>query len=311
MRQGLLALAAWLALPALAQDPAPNVLTQQHGGRYVEPPAHVDPAFVPPGPDGRPTQPETREPLQLQLSLDFPLRGGSTANVGSGTQGSTATSPTVQAQLRWYPLPESWWFAQVVFYGYLRGERQQAWNPDFTYSFGYDDWHPDTWHLVYANYTGTRFHPDTAAGESRFNFPEGQWTAGRKFSLPKPLEPWFLVGDGDRSICSANSHLMPRYEDLASGTTKSGKVSFSLGCRYERPGGWFAHLAVFAYPDRSQQQPWDPDFTYGFGYDDWHPGSVSVRYNNYSGNRFPGRERGPGEGSFRSGSVTVTWKVDW
>jgi hypothetical protein len=36
-----------------------------------------------------------------------------------------------------------------------------------------------------------------------------------------------------------------------------------------------------------------------------------VRYNNYSGNRFPGRERAPGEGTFRSGSVSVWWMVPW
>lgn len=311
MRACIAIAAALCAGAVAAQDPPPDVFTQQHGGRYVEPPAHVDAAYTPAGPDGRPTQPELRTPLELQLALDLPLRGGGTANLGSGTQGSTAASPTVQALVRWHPVADAWWFAQAVFYGYLLPDRQQAWHPDFSYSFGYDDWHPDTWHLVYANYTGTRFHPDSARGEGLFNFPEGQWTAGRKFALPRPMEQVFLAGDGDRAICSANGHLMPRYEDFASGTTKSGKVSASLGCRYERPGGWYAQLQVYAYPDRSQQQPWDPDFTYGFGYDDWRPGSISVRYGNYSGNRFPGRERAPGEGTFRSGSVTVSWRAQW
>lgn len=311
MRTTLACALAAIALPALAQDPPPEVLRQQQGGVYVEPPAVVDPVFLPPGPDGRATQPEMRTPLELQLSFDLPLRGGEGAGVGTGSQGSRGASPTVQALLRWHPVLDSWWFAQVVFYGYLRPDRQQARNPDFTYAFGYDDWHPGTWHLVYANYTGTRFRPDPAQGESRFNFPEGQWTAGYKFALPRALQDVLLVGDGDRTICSGNGHLMPRYEDFATGATKSGKKSLSLACRYERASGWFAQAAVYAYPDRSQQQPWDPDFTYGFGYEDWRPGTVSIRYANYSGNRFPGRSVAPGEGAFRSGSVTISWKVDW
>lgn len=304
-------LAAVLALPAFAQDPPPVVSTEQRGGTYIEPPAQVDPAYTPPGPDGRPTQPEIGLRLRLELSLDLPLRGSDAANVGSGSQGARASSPTVQALLRWHPLPQAHWFAQVVFYGYLKPDWQQAWHPDFSYAFGYDDWRPGTWHLVYANYTGTRWRPDTAAGEGRFNFPEGQWTAGYKFDLPRSLQPWLLVGDGDRAICSANGHVMPKYVEYDTGATASGKVSLSLACRYERPGGLFAQLQVFAYPDRSQQQPWDPDFTYGFGHADWRPGTVSVRYSNYSGNRFPGRERGPGEGTFRSGSVTVSWNLAW
>lgn len=312
MRRGLAASALVLLAPcALAQDPPPVVSTQQRGGTYVEPPAHVDPVYTPPGPDGRPTQPEERAPLELQLALELPLRGGDAPSVGSGTQGARSASPTLQALVRWHPVPRSYWFAQATFYGYLQGDRQQAWNPDFSYAFGYDDWHPDTWHFVYANYTGTRFRPDAAAGESRFNFPEGQWTLGYKFALPRPLQPWLLVGDGDRATCSANGHLMPRYVDYDTGATRSGKTSLSLACRYERPEGWFAHLALYTYPDRSQQQPWDPDFTYGFGYADWRPGTLSVRYNNYSGNRYPGRARGPGEGTFRSGSVTVSWIVPW
>ncbi len=32
---------------------------------------------------------------------------------------------------------------------------------------------------------------------------------------------------------------------------------------------------------------WDPDFTYGFGYFDWHPRTFSLQHNNYAGNRYP------------------------
>lgn len=305
--------AAWLlllaGLPALAQDPPPEVFTQQRGGTFVPPPARVEPVYVPAGPDTPVAPQRGPERLNLQLALDLPLRGSGRSGAGRGTQGSTAASPTLQAHLRWRPVPDSWWFAQLGFHRYLQGDRQQPWHPDFSYSFGYEDWHPGTWSIVYANYTGTRFHPDRAAGEGRSHFPQGQWTLGYRFALPAALEPWLLAGDGDQATCSANGHYMPRYVDSRNGAMRPGKVSASLACRYQRASGWYADLAVHAWPDRSQQQPWDPDFTYGFGWADWRPGRISIRYNNDSGNRFPGRVRGAGEGSFRSGSVSLWWST--
>ncbi len=208
-------------------------------------------------------------------------------------------------------MPGRGWFAQLTLFRYLQPDRQQPWHPDFSYAFGYDAGRPGTWSLVYANYTGTRFEPDRAAGEHRFNFPEGQWTLSRRFALPAALEPALLVGDGDQASCSANAHLMPRFVDAASGGLGRYKKALSLGCRYSRASGWYAEAAVFAYPQGRQQQPWDPDFTYAFGYAPAGPGRVSLRYNNYSGNRFPGRVRGPGEGSFRSGSIMAAWSTPW
>lgn len=305
----LIAVPAFACAGAFAQ--APVMGTQQRGGTYVEPPAVVDPVYTPSGPNASQTAARQHPSLTLQLTIDVPLRSGGSASLGRGAQGSTAASPTLQAALRWTPWRDSHWFAQLTLLRYLRGERQQPWHPDFTYAFGYEDWRPGTWSLVYANYTGTRFEPDRAAGEGRFHFPQGQWTLSRRFALPAVVEPVFLAGDGDQAQCSANAHLMPRYVEFTTGGERSGKASLSLACRYTRPEGWYADLALYAYPRGAQQQPWDPDFTYGFGYEHPGPGRVAVRYNNYSGNRFPGRARGAGEGSFRSGSVSITWSGEW
>jgi hypothetical protein len=57
---------------------------------------------------------------------------------------------TVSASLRYNPL--SYWSFSTTLYNYLDENQQASWNPDFTYSFGYNDWHPYTLSLVYANY---------------------------------------------------------------------------------------------------------------------------------------------------------------
>jgi len=279
----------------------------------LEPPDNVDPRFLIGSPNAKPPKiAEQLAPLHglsLRLSADYPLSSRNAIPTGSRAQGSPAVSPTWQLGLRYSP-HQSYWFGQMTFIRYVNADRQQRWNPDFTYSFGYDDWHPGTFSAVYSNYTGNRFFPDPASNEKRSAFNQGQWSLGYKFSLPEELKPIFLVGDDDQLGCSGNVNLTPRYSDLRSRSVKPYKKSLALGCRYTRPSGWYANVTLLAYPDRSQQQPWDPDFTYGFGYFDWRPGTISVQYNNYSGNRLPGHNV-PGDGRFRKGSISMSWSTAW
>jgi hypothetical protein len=291
-----------LALPLAAaaqQQPEP-----QHGGTFYPPPGTVEREYLPlprsPQPMDRLLAPGGVQLPQVTLSLDLPLRHG--GSVGFATQGPHATSPTLQADVRWQPRADEPWFVRAIFYRYLRPGEQQPWNPDYTYAFGYEDFRPGTWSLTYSNYSGTRWN--------RANFREGLWSLARRFELPKPVRPWFLVGDGDDAVCRASVDLTPRFADVGTGAYGSNRSALTLGCRYSRPRGWFADVTLFAYPG-GKQQPWDPDFTYVLGYADSRPGTISLQYGNYSGNRFPGRTRGSGEGDPRSGSITLSWRIDW
>jgi hypothetical protein len=96
----------------------------------------------------------------------------------------------------------------------------------------------------------------------------------------------------------------PHYAD-ATGTTHRNKQKAGLAVKYGIYKWLYATTTVSYYPRRSQQQPWDPDYTYGFGYFDWHPRTFSIQYNNYAGNRYPWR-RGARAG-FRDGGLSLTW----
>ncbi|MFM6993696.1 MAG: hypothetical protein ACKOWO_01115, partial [Sediminibacterium sp.] len=118
--------------------------------------------------------------MSVRLGLDYPLRANDdapVASIGAGPQGAPAVSPTAQAGFRWTPVAGDYWFAQATLLRYLRPSLKRPWNPEFTYGFGYDDWHPSTWSFTYANYTGNRLDPDRARGEHRWNFERGTWTA--------------------------------------------------------------------------------------------------------------------------------------
>lgn len=251
---------------------------------------------------------------RLRLGLDMPLRTNQGGTKGAGFQGSPAVSPTLQADLRYNP--SGAWFIGATFYRYLMGDRQRPWNPDFTYVFGYDDWRPGTFSVVYGNYTGNRINPDRShlvegQREEFTHFRQGQLSVGYKPVIPASVKALLLLRKQDDIACSTNFNYTPRYTDNKTLTLRSGKRSVSLGCRYSTPGNWYVNGTFFYYPDRSQQQPWDPDFTYGFGYFDWHPGTVTVQYNNYSGNRYPWHTSAPGQGNFRWGSISISWSMAW
>jgi hypothetical protein len=248
---------------------------------------------------------EAASTLKLRLSFDLPLRSGKRNATGASTQGSPPVSPTMQAELRYQTA--DYWFAGMTFYRYVLHGRA-PWNPEFTYVFGYDDWHPNTFSLVYGNYSGNRIHP--ARGHPFSLFRQGNVSLGYKFAMPKALDPVFKMDPEHEINCSANANLTPRYMDLQTLTMQRYKRTLSMGCRYSTPGNLYANATFFHFPEGRQQQPWDPDFTYGFGYFDWRPGSVSVQYNNYSGNRLPWNNR-RGDGNFRRGSVSISWSTTW
>ncbi|WP_180137158.1 hypothetical protein [Desulfoluna butyratoxydans] len=253
------------------------------------------------------------------VAFNYPL--ADTVEESRGPDGTQTESgfrkATVSATFKYNPL--SYWFASVTFYGYLNFDESNPWcpdcrapwDPDFSYVFGYDDWHPYTFSLTYANYGGNRLNPDKEKGEKVTDFSSGTYSLGWKFLIPRSIEELFIVHPTGGLGGGINYNLTPTYSDLASGEEKSWKQSLSLTLKYTIYKWWYATITCYYYPRPDQQQPWDPDYTYGFGYFDWHPGTVSVQYNNYSGNRYPWNESPEDTGSFKYGSISVLWSWVW
>lgn len=190
-------------------------------------------------------------------------------------------------------------------YYYWDQEQQQAWNPDYTYVFGYSDWRPYTLSLVYSNYGGNRFNP--SGEEKTTNFKQGTWSLGWKFPITSPFKDWITFTPDGAIGCQLDFNYTPEYFDLASISYKDAHQTLSLGCKYSIYGNWYVNATAFYYFDKTQQQPWNPDYTYGFGYFDWRPGTITLQYNNYSGNRWRSSERGEDTGRFKDGSITLAY----
>lgn len=178
---------------------------------------------------------------------------------------------------------------------------------DFVYSFGYDDWHPGTFSLVYGNYSDSNyFYP--SSGARRTYFEQGAWTFAYKFELPQNVEKHLLINKEDALICQLGYSYVPRFFSLATNTNQRNKSTFLASCGYTLLQHYFLRVSAFYYPDSQQQQPWDYDYTYSIGYvSSYLPGAMSVHYDNYTGTRYPWR--GSPDANFRHGTINVSWTL--
>jgi len=246
--------------------------------------------------------------LSGNIGLNLPIEQSEAANIPTGsTNGPTNYNSTATLSLK-YTIAGSW-FVSTSFYHYLDSEQQQDWNPDFTYVFGYSDWRPYTLSLIYSNYGGNRFSPESGNKYTEFN--QGTWSLGWKFPITSPFKEWFTFTEEGAIGCQVDFNLTPEYFDLESIRYLRNQKTLSLGCKYSIYGNWYVNGTGFYYFDPSYKQPWNPDFTYGFGYFDWRPGTITLQYNNYSGNRWNSSKRAKDTGHFRNGSITLAYSFSF
>jgi len=239
------------------------------------------------------------------LSVGFPLTKSNTLT-GEGREGDLSTNNiSYSASLKYKPLGN--WFISAAVIEYKTKELQKPWNPDFVYTFGYSDWRPYTVSLVYANYGGNRLNPNRKENEKATIFKQGAWLLGWKFPVPAKYSKYITFSESGRVGCNIGLSIVPEYFDAKASEYKKWKKTLSLGCKYTIFGPWYVNFTAFHYINKSQQQPWNPDYTYGFGYFDWQPGTITVQYNNYSGNRWRGRDAANGTGVFKSGGISISW----
>ena len=221
------------------------------------------------------------------------------------TQGEPSNNLNLNATIRWNPI--SYYYLYLTFYKYVQPELQAPWHPDFAYSFGYEDWNPYTFSLTYSNYQGNRLLPKSERDEVFTRFLEGTFSFGWKFPTPVIIENILCHHYSSNVMHQLCLNTTPQYYDLKTNSKLNWKNSISLETKYYIYSYYFIRLNCFYYPNSEKQQQWDPDFTYGFGYFDWHYGTFSIQYNNYSGNRYFWSKKKTDSGKFVDGFFSVTW----
>lgn len=246
----------------------------------------------------------------ISAGLDVPLSYDVSELEGEASQGELTTkSPRASVNVR-YAISGNW-FGRISFHRYLDQSRRASWNPDFAYALGYDDWRPGTLSFVYENQGGNRLNPNRQAGETVTRLEEGTFATTYKIPVPRWLEGIFVPRPENRLSASVGLQVTPRFRREAATGRGEWKRSVSLTVRNRFFRWFFAEARAIYYPAAGQQQPWDPDFTYAFGYFNWTPGAVSVQYSNYAANRFPWNNKPSSGGAFRDGGLSVSWSQAW
>ena len=209
------------------------------------------------------------------------------------------------ANIRYNPI--TYWYFNASFFRHLDDDFKSRTDPDFTYSFGYDDWHPYTLSLVYSNFGANRFNPDRDKGEKCTRIEEGTINLGWKFTVPREIEEIFIVHPSGGIRGSLNYTAQPRYLDNETGRRKHWKQRGSLNLKYTIYEWFYISMSYFWYPCKSQKQPWDPDFIYGFGSFNWQPGSFNLQFNNYAGNSGGGNFFD----QFKDAGLSGSWSWAW
>lgn len=255
--------------------------------------------------------PQRDRGLTFNAAFDLPLSYDEGEAQGEQTQGEeTFRSPRISLTMRYSP-PATHLFARLTAHAYLDRSRKAPWNPDFTYSFGYEDWRPGTLAVTYDNYNGNRFNPDDRRNEKVTRLEEGTISVVYKIPISETIEAIFVPKPENRLSASVGAHFTPRFHDESAAERGEWKQTLSLGLRNRFYRSWYVEARAYYYPVDGQQQSWDPDYTYGLGWFDWRPGKISVQYSNYAANRFPGREQRPRKATWRDGAVSVSWSHTW
>lgn len=177
----------------------------------------------------------------------------------------------------------------TTFYKNFNPEANVRWIGDFSYAIGRFTWRPNKFNYGYENFVHNKY--TDSWDELGKKFMEGSYFVSYSHFLPEQ------VLDKIRLDSTTNVRLtyftkyavMYRDEnDKRHGGLLDGKPVMGMGIRYTM--FWNIYIeggTYFYFNPAKQQQPWDPDYSYGFGYFDWRAFRFSLTYGNWAINRFP------------------------
>lgn len=196
----------------------------------------------------------------------------------------------------------------TTFYKNFNPRANTVWNSDFTYSIGRYNWRPNTWSYGYENYVNNRYSDNwetlkEKALQGYFFISYGQ-NLGYKY-LPK-----IRIDSTTNVRFNYFVRYAPKYRDeLDNIHSGMGKPSFGVSAMYTIALNLYVESAIYVYP--TVRQPWDPDFSYGFGYFDYRPFRLSVTYGNWVINRFPWNKQPYPHYGFLDGNFRVIFNYSW
>lgn len=202
-------------------------------------------------------------------------------------------------------------YFNTTFYKDFNKKAIAPWTSDFSYAFGRYNWRPGTFSYGYENYENNKFNDK---GETLLQ----KMLLGSFFlSYNNPNKALNKITGLDSSKVIFMPFLRYAFnyrdanESIQQGKFYAGKPTSGIALRYNFYKGFYIEGATYFYLSSKHKQPWDPDYTYGFGYFDWRPFRVSVTYGNWIINRFPWNKKIYPDYGFPDGNFKLIFNYSW
>jgi hypothetical protein len=175
------------------------------------------------------------------------------------------------------------------FYIDFNKKANARWISDYTYSIGRYTWRPNKFNYGYENYINNKYSDDFRTFAE--NFLQGYYFVSYNRLLSQKLLEAIRLDNSTNVKFIGFVRYSIKYKDendIMHGGLLDGKTTMGISARYTIYKNIYVESAVYFYVDPQRtKQPWDPDYSYGFGYFDWRAFRISLTYGNWVINRFP------------------------
>jgi hypothetical protein len=176
----------------------------------------------------------------------------------------------------------------TTFYKNFEKRADVRWIGDFGYAIGRFTWRPNKFNYGYENYINNKY--SDSWDELGRKFMEGNYFLSYSHFLPEKMLDAIKIDSTTNFRINYFAKYAIRYRDennIQHGDILHGKPVVGIGARYTVFWNIYIEGATYFYFNPSlQKQPWDPDYSYGFGYFDWRAFRASITYGNWAVNRF-------------------------
>ncbi|MES2285970.1 MAG: hypothetical protein V4547_09805 [Bacteroidota bacterium] len=187
------------------------------------------------------------------------------------------------------------------------------WTSNYTYSIGRYNWRPNKYNYGYENYLNNRYSDNIQKMGDKFL--EGYYFVSYSHNLSDKLIQYIKLDETTNIKFTYFSRYAIKYRDpndVVHGGLTSGKLTLGGGFRYTIYKRIYVETALYLYPEGElKKQPWDPDYTYGFGYFDWRSFRISLTYGNWAVNRFSWNKKYYPDYGFQDGNFRIAANWIW
>lgn len=184
------------------------------------------------------------------------------------------------------------------------------WIADYSYSIGRYNWRPYKFNFGYENYINNKYNDGAALFAEKFT--EGYYFISYGVGLPQKWLDKIKLDSTSNFRLTGFARWAFRYRDAQEVVHYEGKPTLGASCRITLYRSFYVEGAVYYYfQPMFVQLPWDPDYTYGFGFFDWRAFRVSITYGNWAVNRWRGHHSDYPKYSFIDGNFRIMFNWVW